>query len=170
MKHTIKSLSIITLAALLLCSSGSDATEHRGTISIHDVPFGTIFLLPGDSKSIEFEYDGLLWESAAYNIFVISAAISDNQIHKLSVNLTPRGDMGTDIGYFTAGSFIFGKDGFFKFLGFLEPRFAYGSEPVSYIIDAYPAISIGILFSAVVVEYAYFDFPFKMTLTVTLSN
>jgi hypothetical protein len=31
-------------------------------------------------------------------------------------------------------------------------------------------VSAGIIFSAVLVEYQDFDFPFKMTLTATLSN
>jgi hypothetical protein len=170
MKHPIK-LLLLLLAGFLLVSSACNASDNPGAISAHAAsPFGSIFLLPGDSKSIDLSYDGLLLESASYNICLVNAAIADDQIHQMRVDFTPREDAGASIGYFTIGAFFYARDGQFKFLEFLEPRLSYGSQPASYNVDAYPAISLGFIFSAVVIEYQDFNFPFSMTLTVTLSK
>ena len=158
------------LIILLLCTSIAQAEVPRPGLA--EATFGTMVLLPGDSKSIEIEYQGVLWRDGSFNMAFVSTVIPDNQIHFLRINLTPRIDRAADIGYFSAGGFIYtntsaGKSGF---LQFLEPRLTYGTDTVSYIIDVYPTVSVGIVFSAVMIEYQDFDFPFKMTMTATLSK
>lgn len=163
-----KTILYITLSFILLSASGAQAAAPRPGIA--GTPFASMVLLPGDSRSVEMEYDDVLWSDGSSNVTLISAIIPDNEIHFLRVNFTPRDDSAADIGYFTTGSFIYTNQEKFGFLQFLEPRLTYGTETTSYIIDVYPAASAGIVFSAVILEYQDFDFPFKMTLTVTLSN
>jgi len=153
---------------LILTASGLQAAARRPGIA--GTPFASMVLLPGDSRSVEMEYDDVLWSDGSSNVTLISAIIPDNEIHFLRINFTPRDESAADIGYFTTGSFIYTNQGNLGFLQFLEPRITYGTETSSYIIDIYPAASAGIVFSAVILEYQDFDFPFKMTLTVTLSN
>ena len=171
MKSYLKTVTSVVLCALIAIPSLSGAAA-QGKIgrAQEDVPVAGIVLLPGDSKSVEIEYDGDLLDSGCFNVSFMSALIPDDQIHRLSINLTPRGDTGTEIGYATLGAFIYWKDSTVNFLEFLEPRLSYGSESVGYIIDVYPAVSIGVLLSAVVIEYEHFDYPFKVTMTLTLSN
>jgi len=163
-----KALLSITFLFLFLAAAGArDAASQPGTAG---TPFATIVLLPGDSRSVEMEYDDVFWSDGSSNVTIISAVIPDAEIHFLRINLTPREDRGADLGYFTAGGFIYTNEGRVAFLQFLEPRLTYGAETTSYIIDVYPAVSAGMIFSAVIMEYQDFDFPFRMTLTATLSN
>jgi hypothetical protein len=169
MKSILKTIFI----ALIICccvQTGANAFQKAFTGKTQSNPYATITLLPGDSRSIDIEYDGMLWKSGVFNLSFITAAIPDDEIHYLSITFTPQGEAGAEIGVFTTGAFIYGKEGKFKFLKFLEPRLSYGAEDVQYIIDVYPAISTGVVFSAVIVEYFDFDYPFKLTLTATLSN
>ena len=158
------------LLILLLLASTAQAEVPRPGLT--EATYGTMVLLPGDSKSIELEYQGVLWQDGSFNMTFISAVIPDNQTHSLNINLTPSMDSAANIGYFSTGGFIYtntseGKSGF---LQFLQPQLTYGTDTVSYTINVYPTVSAGVVFSAVVVEYQDFDFPFKMTLTATLSN
>ncbi len=132
--------------------------------------YAAVALMPGDSRSIDVEYDGLLWKTGVFNLCSITALIPDEEIHYLSITFTPQCEAGAEIGFFTLGGFIYGTAGSFKFNQFLEPRLSYGSENIEYIITVYPAVSIGIVFSAVAIEYFDFDYPFKLTLTATLSK
>jgi hypothetical protein len=158
------------LLIILLFASAAQAEVPRPGLA--GATFAAMVLLPGDSKSVEMEYEDVLLRDGSFNMTFISAVIPDNQIHFLRINLTPRIDRAADIGYFSAGGFIYtntsaGKSGF---LQFLEPRLTYGTDTVSYIIDVYPTASVGVVFSAVMIEYQDFDFPFKMTMTATLSK
>ena len=163
-----KTILYITLSFILLSAAGARAATPRPGLA--GTPVASLVLLPGDSRSVELEYDDVLWKYGSFNMTIISAIIPDNQIHYLRINLTPRGDGGADLSYFSIGGFIYTNAEATGFLQFLEPRLTYGGEATSYIIDVYPAVSAGIIFSAVLVEYQDFDFPFKMTLTATLSN
>lgn len=165
-----KTILRLALLVIFLMSSAAQAEVPRPGLA--GATFATMVLLPGDSKSVEMEYEYVLFRDGSFNMTFISAVIPDNQIHFLRINLTPRIDRAADIGYFSAGGFVYtntseGKSGF---LQFLEPRLTYGTDTVSYTIDVYPTVSVGVVFSAVMVEYQDFDFPFKMTLTATLSN
>jgi hypothetical protein len=165
-----KTILRLALLVIFLMSSAAQAEVPRPGLA--GATFATMVLLPGDSKSIEMEYQGVLWRDGSFNMAFVSMVIPDNQIHFLRINLTPRIGRAADIGYFSAGSFIYtntsqGKSGF---LQFLEPRLTYGTDTVSYTIDVYPTVSAGVVFSAVLIEYQDFDFPFKVTLTATLSN
>jgi hypothetical protein len=163
-----KTVLRVTLLILILAASGAQAATPRPGTAAATV--SNLVLLPGDSRSVELEYGGVLWRDGSCNIAIISAVIPDNEIHFLRINFTPRDERAADIGYFTTGGFIYTSQSSTGFLQFLEPRLTYGAETTSYIIDVYPAVSAGIVFSAVILEYQDFDFPFKMTLTVTLSN
>jgi len=168
----MKYRTLLGAALLIIVLVASTAQAEVPRPGLAEATFGTMVLLPGDSKSIELEYQGVLWRDGSFNMAFVSTVIPDNQIHFLRINLTPRIDRAADIGYFSAGGFIYtntteAKSGF---LQFLEPRLTYGTDTVSYTIDVYPTVSAGVVFSAVMIEYQDFDFPFKMTLTATLSN
>jgi hypothetical protein len=160
----------ITLIALFCVQIGENAFQEACAFETQSSRYATIALVPGDSRSLDLEYDGLLWKTGVFNLASITAIIPDDEIHYLSITFTPRGAAGAEIGFFTTGVFTYGKEGKFKFLQFLEPRLSYGAENVEYIIDVYPAISTGVVFSAVIVEYFDFDYPFRLTLTATLSK
>ena len=169
MKFILKTIFI----ALIICccvQTGANAFQKAFTGKTQSSRYATIALLPGDSRSLDLEYDGLLWETGVFNLSFITAIIPDDEIHYLSIMFTPRGEAGNDIGFFTLGGFIYTKERKVGFIQFLEPRLTYGSENVDYIINVYPAISTGVIFSAVIVEYFDFDYPFRLTLTATLSN
>ena len=129
-----------------------------------------IVMLPGDSRSIEFEYDDTFWDPDSYHVALIAAVSPDYEIHQLTINITPVGDVGSEIAYFTWGAFVCFTGGVFDFYEILQPKFTYGFEDVTYIVDVNPFMSIGFLFSAVMVEYSHFEFPLNMTMTPTLSN
>ena len=169
MKSILKKVFI----ALIICcciQTGENVLQEAFALEAQSSRYAAITLLPGDSKSLDLEYDGLLWKTGVFNLSSITAVIPDNEIHYLDITFTPRGTAGTEIGFFTTGGFIYTNEGKVRFLTFLEPRLSYGAENVEYIINVYPTISTGVIFSAVVVEYFDFDYPFKLTLTATLSN
>jgi hypothetical protein len=169
MKSILKTISL-TLILLCCVYTGANAFQKSFAGKTQSSPYATIALLPGDSRSLDLEYDGLLWKTGVFNLALITAIIPDDEIHYLSIMFTPRGETGNDIGFFTFGGFIYTKERKVGFIQFLEPRLTYGSENVEYIINVYPAISTGVVFSAVIVEYFDFDYPFMLTLTATLSN
>jgi len=161
------------LLALIVCCcipTGERAVQEASAVQIQNSRYASVALMPGDSRSIELEYDGLLWKTGVFNLCFITAIIPDEEIHYLSITFTPQSEAGAEIGFFTLGAFIYGKEGAFRFNQFLEPRLSYGSENIEYIINVYPAVSMGVVFSAVAVEYFDFDYPLKLTLTATLSN
>jgi hypothetical protein len=168
MKPTLKTV-LITLI-ILCCSQIGTGTIREAAALETQSNTSAIALMPGDTRSLDIEYDGMFWKSGVFNLSFITAAIPDDEIHYLSITFTPQESAGAEIGFFTTGAFLYGKEGKLKFLQFLEPRLSYGSENVQYIINVYPAISTGVVFSAVIVEYFDFEYPFKLTLTATLST
>jgi hypothetical protein len=169
MKSIVKTV-LITLIIFCCMQTGKIALQEVFALEAQSSRSAAIALMPGDSRSLDLEYDGMLWKSGVFNLSFITAVIPDDEIHYLSITFTPQGEAGAEIGFFTTGAFIYTNEGKVKFLTFLEPRLSYGTENVQYIINVYPAISTGVVFSAVIVEYFDFDFPFKLTLTATLSN
>jgi len=162
-------LKTILIALIIFCCAQTGANTVQEAFAL-ETQGTAITLLPGDSRSLDLEYDGLLRKTGVFNLSFITAIIPDDEIHYLSITFTPRGEAGNDIGFFTFGGFIYTKERKVGFIQFLEPRLSYGTENVEYIINVYPAISTGVVFSAVIVEYFDFDYPFKLTLTATLSN
>jgi hypothetical protein len=163
--------TVLLLAALLLLFPGISGAHAAAPLpGTAAATVTNVVLLPGDSRTVELEYWDTIWWDGSCNVAIISAIIPDNEIHYLRVSFTPRDERAADIGYFTTGSFIYTNQTTTGLLQFLEPRLTYGAEATSYIIDVYPSVSAGIVFSAVILEYQDFDFPFKMTLTATLSN
>jgi hypothetical protein len=169
MKSTLKTI-VIALIIFCCVQTGENALQKAFALEAQSSRYAAIALLPGDSRSLDLEYDGLLWKTGVFNLSFITAIIPDDEIHYLSITFTPRGEAGNDIGFFTVGGFIYTKERKVGFIQFLEPRLSYGTENVEYISNVYPAISTGVVFSAVIVEYFDFDYPFKLTLTATLSN
>jgi len=80
------------------------------------------------------------------------------------------GDVGSEIAYFTGGVYLTFTGEVFDSFGLFEPKFTYGFKYVTYIVDVNPLVTMGLLFSAVMVEYVHFNFPLEMTKTLTLSN
>jgi len=165
-------LKRVFIALIIFCciQTGENVLQEAFALETQSSRYATIALLPGDSRSLDLEYDGLLWKTGVFNLSFITAIIPDDEIHYLGITFTPRGEAGNDIGFFTVGGFIYTKERKVGFIQFLEPRLSYGTENVEYISNVYPAISTGVVFSAVIVEYFDFDYPFKLTLTATLSN
>ena len=152
--------------------SGKSLAEpaERQEILQEDWPLDMIVMLPGDSRSVEFEYDDVLFNPDSFHVALIAAVVPDYEIHQLTINITPVGDVGSEIAYFTWGAFVCFTGEVFEFFEILEPKFTYGFKNVNYIVDVNPFISAGFIFSAAMVEYSHFEFPLNMTMTVTLSN
>jgi len=106
----------------------------------------------------------------SYHVALIYATAPDNEIHQLTINLTPLGEQGSEVAYFTFGAFLCLSAGSFDLFELLEPKYTYGYKGVTYTIDVNPALSVGFLFSALMAEYRNFDFPLEMTMTLTLAN
>lgn len=175
MKKTLFSSVLCSITVFMLLTFGTgislaESINSKDYSTLDYSPLDVIVLFPGDSRSIEFEFDNTFWDPESFHVALIFAMSPDNQIHQLSINLTPVGDVGSEIAYFTWGAFIFFPVSVNGLLEFLEPKFTYGHKHVSYIVDVNPSVSMGFIFSAAMVEYSYFDFPLNMTMTLTLSN
>lgn len=135
-----------------------------------------VLLYPGESTSLNFRYNGLFWEDLSCHMAFIGAFALDEQVHELSVNISPLGDDGYEFTWFTSGFFI-GAGSLAPGLEVLAPRFPAGYEDVNYSIDLNP-FSFGVIFSAIINEFPFdsqhdgddFDYPVDMTMTLTLSN
>jgi len=167
MKHYKTTLNIISLIAIIWCLQLDRIADAQ---TAHDATIETIILFPGDARSIEFEYNDTLGNPDSYHVALIAAMAPDQEIHQLTINLSPRGDVGPEIGYFSWGIFFSYTGGVFDFVEMLDPKFTYGFNSVNYLVDVNPYVSIGMLFSAASVEFSHFDFPLEMTMTLTLSN
>ena len=143
-----------------------------------DFPAGTdlVLLYPGESTSLNFRYNGLFWEDLSCHTAVIAAFALDEQVHELSVNISPLGDDGYEFTWFTSGFFI-GAGSLALGLEILPFRIPAGYEDVNYSVDLNP-FSIGVIFSAIINEFPFdsqhdgddFDYPVDMTMTLTLAN
>ena len=152
-------------AALLFCWPGTSLAQ-----STPDAKLDMIVLQPGDSRSIEFEFDDTIGNPDSYHVALISATAPDQEIHQLAVNISPRGDVGPEIAYFTWGIFFCFTGGVFDFIEMLDPKFTYGFNNVNYVVDVNPYMSLGLIFSSATSEFSHFEFPLEMTMTLTLSN
>ena len=165
-------LLIMTITALkLMWLPAADASGETNVYPKSGSPFESVFLLPGDSRSLEFEYNDTFQESGSGHLALITALSPDHEIHQLIINISPVGDVGPEVGYFTWGALlVFSGDIIRNSIEFMAPKFTYGFKSVTYVIDVNPVMSIGFLFSTALVEYSHFDFPLNMTMTLTLSN
>lgn len=175
MQRTVAKTFVWLIIGLAVSWGTCQAEDFRPSAQLNfkalqSVPLDIIVLYPGDSRSIEFEYDDVFYEPESYHVALIYASAPDNEIHQLTINLTPVGDLGSEIAYFTFGAFIRLSGGTLNLFEFLEPKYTYGYKGVTYTIDVNPAISVGFLFSALMAEYRDFDFPLEMTMTLTLAN
>lgn len=136
----------------------------------HDAYLDTFVLFPGDSRTVEFSYNDVLPNVESTHVALISAFAPDLEIHQLSIQLSPRGDIGPEFGYFTWGFFFSFTGGGFDFVEMLDPKFTYGFEGVTYRVSINPYMSLGLLFSAATTKFSHVDFPVEMSMTVTLSN
>ncbi len=125
-----------------------------------------VVLSPGDSRSLEYQFDGIFWDPDSYHMILV-AALADNEIHKLTITISPVGDVGTELAYFTSGFFLSFPA---NLPDLLSPGFKYGHEYVHYSVDINPNITFGIIFTAAVLEQSDIDFPVDMTATLTLSE
>jgi hypothetical protein len=133
-----------------------------------DFNVDAVLLMPGDSRSIEFEYNGSLFETGSYHMAMITAVVDDGEIHQLTIQIYPKGDMGSETAYFTWGMFMNPKAGALGGFKMLDPRYTYVYKDVRYVVNVNPSMTTGFLFSAVGPEYSHFDFPLEMTMTLTV--
>jgi hypothetical protein len=166
-KHTFF-FNVMVLLMVLLWEALTAA--QAGAQTAHDATVDALVLFPGDARSIELEYDDTLGNPDSYHVALIAAMAPDQEIHQLTINLSPRGDVGPEIGYFSWGIFFSFTGGIFDFIEVLDPKFTYGFNSVNYIVDVNPYVSLGLLFSAATTKFSHFDFPLEMTMTLTLSN
>lgn len=129
-----------------------------------------IVLSQGESRSIDFEYDSTFPDAGSYHVAVVTATSYDGEIHQLKADIVPIGDTGAEIAYFSWGIFYNYTAGGLNLFEVLEPKYTYGYKHVTHIIDVKPDLSIGLIFSAAMVEYSHFDFPLSMAMTLTMSN
>jgi len=108
----------------------------------HDATVESVVLFPGDSRSIEFEYNDTLGSPDSYHVALIAAMAPDQEIDQLTINLSPRGDVGPEIGYFTWGIFFSFTGCVFDFVEMLDPKFTYGFNSVNYLVDVNPYMSL----------------------------
>jgi len=156
-------LTIFIVAAFMSCGLAAAQTSPDAKVDV-------LVLLPGDSRSIAYEFDDTMGSPEGYHVALISAAAPDREIHQLAINISPLGDVAPQVAYFSWGIFFSFTGGVFDFIEMLDPTFTYGFNSVNYIVDINPYMSIGIIYSAAVSEFSGFDFPLEMTMTATLSN
>ncbi len=163
--------SLIFLSLFMIIFTYDSACAQRSADD--GIGMDLIILYPGESQSINFEYNGLFWDNFAFHMALVASFAFDEEVHTLSVNITPMGDDGSEFTYFTTG-FFYGAPISFEILA---PRFPSGYEDVNYTVDMNP-FSLGFIVSAVINEYPNdnqhdgddFDYPIDMTMTLTLSN
>ena len=161
--------TILNLAVLFFLTVVSIAV-FAGRSYSEDTPLDMIVLFPGDSRSISFEYNGTVTQYGSYHMALVTAVSTDNEIHQLTINITPMGDLGTEVSYFTWGAFINFSRGVFNSFEILKAKYTFAHENVTYVVNINPLFSTGFIFSSAIFNYSYFDFPLDMSMTLTLSN
>lgn len=154
---------VVVLACLLLAGGGAFSRAVAARAGSVD----TVVLFPGDARTFDFDLDGTVVEGRGSHLTLIVAVAPDREIHRLTLTVAPRGDTGPGIGYFTSGVMLSFSGGFVEFI---EPKFTYGFESVTYVLDVNPYASLGFLYTGAMVEFSHFDFPLEMGITTTLSN
>ncbi len=156
-------LKICFFAAVMFLSFA--VLPDTGFAQYTDSPFGVVVLLPGESKTLDFDLFGV---PSLYPLMVM-AVLPDFEIRQLNITVNAVGDVGTEL--------MLGSTGFFFSLAsilnfeFLPPVLFYGNETANYSVDLNPVVSIGFILAGIISEYAYFDdYPLNMSLNLTLSN
>lgn len=167
MKKYAYKYGVILACAGIIYGFLSDSACAQAT---QDSPVEMIVLSPGDARSLEFEFDNTLGQSNSANLALIAATAPDQEIHQLAINISPKGDVGAEISYFTWGIFFSFTGGVFDFIEMLDPKYTYGFNTVNYVVDINPYVSFGLVFSTAAAVFSSFDFPLEMTMTLTLSN
>ncbi len=141
------------------------------TVCFAQSPVDVVTLSPGDSRSLEYEFNGTLSEGdpSSYHFAMITAFAPDQEIHQLTITISPLGDVGSEIQYFSGGLFLSFSSGLITNIEIMEPKFTYGFNHATYIVDVNPTLTTGFLFTGATFEFAHFDFPLEMTMTLTLS-
>ncbi len=168
----MKQCAAVIIASFLLTLSYGVCRAGMVTpaaLSALDSSVDVVVLSPGDSRSLEFEYNGTFGEPGSFHFALVTAMLPDEEIRQLTVTITPTGEVGSAIGYFTWGIFanLTSAGNMFETL---EPKFTYGFKHVSYSMDVNPTTTTGFVFSTALVEYEHFDFPLEMSMILTLSN
>jgi hypothetical protein len=166
MMMRIRALLVLWGCIAMLAAAGApDAVAQTGG----NAPVHALVLLPGDARSVRYEFNSILAEPGSLNVALISAFTPD-EIRTLTVQITPVGDVGSEISYVTGGAFFSFSPTAIGFVRLFEPRFTFGYNSVTYTMDVYPWMSLGFLLSGAVATYARYDFPLPMSMTVSLSN
>ncbi len=158
----------VTACAVIcfLCAMVSGSSAWAAEQSLAEV----VYLSPGDSRSIEFEMDDTLVSAEGWYAVFIVATIADGEIHRLMVNVSPVGDVGSEILYFTGGAMLsFAGNALFS-VELFEPQFTSGFNHITYYADVNPVVSLGMLLCTITTEFAHFEFPLDMTMTLTLER
>jgi hypothetical protein len=164
---------IPSLILILFLTLFNQNIARAQSLADNGIGIDFIVLYPGESRSINFEYNGLFWDNFAFHLAMVTTIPLDEELHTLSVNITPMGNDGTEFSYFSSGFFY----GPLLSLEILAPRFPSGYEDVNYTVELNP-FSVGFIFSTVLIDYPSdsqhdgddFSYPIDMTMTLTLSN
>jgi len=175
MKSFSRNVLLICFLLFTALAAGSTAAEALLPVQSsdsHQPLFDFYFLVPGDARSIDFEFDAVAPNSGSSYLAVVTAMSPDQEVHQLKINVTPVGDAGAEIRYATFGMFMsFGVATVtMPFFEVLPLKLAYAFEDVSYTVDVNPDISIGFVVTAAVAKQPESDFPVEMAMTLTLSN
>lgn len=154
---------LLLISCFVLPASGLHAQ------TTHDAPLVMLALFPGDARSIDFSFDNDLAGRESVLFALIAAFVPDQEIHQLTITLSPRGDVGPELGYATGGFFVNLNGGAFNIFEVLDPKFTYGFDMVRYIVNVNPYVSIGMLVASATTSFSSVDFPIAMTMTAALS-
>lgn len=154
------------IALSMLCVLLAGATVHAQESP--DVRWLT--LVPGDSRSLELEFDGHRDELQMQFLVLFGALIFDAETHQLTVSCWFRGDQGPEFTYRTSGLILTIGGGLLGLVDVLEPRTTYSYDSVSYFAEINPPVSLGGIAISLDEHFDSFDPPYFMTCTVTLSQ
>ncbi len=159
-------LRFLMCCACMLCPICTDAQAQIDGSTM----LTSVVLIPGDSRSFDFEFDGTLGKPQSTHITAVAAIAPDMEIHQLTVSIAPVGSAGSEIFYVTGGIFLTLTGGAFDFVEIVEPKYTSALDSVAYLIDVNPYMSTGIIVVSAVAQFDDFEFPLEMSMTLTLSN
>jgi len=162
----------LLFACLVVSPSASDALLPVHGSGADQQLFDFYFLMPGDARSVNFEFDNIVANRGSTYLAVVAALSPDQEVHQLRIDITPVGDAGAEIRYATFGIFIsLGVNNIsMPFFEVLPLKLSYAFEDVSYTVDVNPDISVGFVVTAAVAKQPESDFPVDMAMTLTLSD
>jgi len=165
-KSVFKLIAFLSLAGMLWAvGSGRSFARDFETYqnSSDNSPVDLIWLFPGESRTIPFQYDDIFWNPDCCHVaIVLLLNYGDNISRQLTVNITPVGEVGSELAYVTGGVS-------FNPFDVLSPKLIFANNDVNYTVEA-NLFTVVFILSAAMLESSYIDFPIDMAMTLTISN